>query len=181
MKKRKFDDGGMAGDELEAANNSPESIAIRDEMMASAPKAQPQKQSFKDAFAEARSGGAKTFEWNGKKFTTEMAKPSAAKAPARDTGDDTARMAARAPAPAKKSTYETPYDRMNRQNREAGKDVGSAVSSMMDRSGDRLVRSKPQAGSQKFLGAGYKSGGKVSASRRGDGIAQRGKTRGRLV
>ena len=34
--------------------------------------------SFKDAFAEARRGGGKTFEWNGKKYTTELAssKPS---------------------------------------------------------------------------------------------------------
>lgn len=29
--------------------------------------------------------------------------------------------------------------------------------------------------------AGYKKGGKVSASRRADGIAQRGKTKGRMV
>jgi hypothetical protein len=42
-----------------------------------------------------------------------------------DTGSDIGRMLARAPAPAKpastekKSSYETPYDRMNRQNREA--------------------------------------------------------------
>lgn len=31
------------------------------------------KQSFKDAFAAARKGGGKSFEWNGKKYTTEMA------------------------------------------------------------------------------------------------------------
>ena len=30
-------------------------------------------------------------------------------------------------------------------------------------------------------GPGMKNGGKVSASRRGDGIAQRGKTKGRMV
>lgn len=44
----------------------------------------PTKQSFKEAFAAARKGGGKTFEWNGKKYTTEMASaPSkaAAKAP----------------------------------------------------------------------------------------------------
>lgn len=32
-----------------------------------------------------------------------------------------------------------------------------------------------------YENAGYKKGGKVSASRRGDGIAQRGKTKGRMV
>ena len=34
---------------------------------------------------------------------------------------------------------------------------------------------------EKYRGDGYKSGGKVSASKRGDGIAQKGKTRGRMV
>lgn len=50
---------------------------------------------------------------------------AAGTAPVTDTGSDVGRMLARAPAPAKaapaekKSSYETPYDRMNRQNREA--------------------------------------------------------------
>ena len=35
--------------------------------------------------------------------------------------------------------------------------------------------------SQNALPFGMKKGGKVTASRRGDGIAQRGKTRGRMV
>ena len=38
------------------------------------------KTSFKQAFASARKGGEKTFEWNGKKYTTDVAKPAAAKA-----------------------------------------------------------------------------------------------------
>jgi hypothetical protein len=58
-----------------------------------------------------------------------VAKPAAeektATAKVTDTGSDIGRMLARAPAPAKtasaekKSSYETSYDRMNRQNREA--------------------------------------------------------------
>ena len=40
----------------------------------------PKKTSFKEAFASARKGGEKTFEWNGKKYTTDVAKPSAPKA-----------------------------------------------------------------------------------------------------
>ena len=32
---------------------------------------------FKEAFREARKAGDKTFMWNGKKYTTEMAKPKA--------------------------------------------------------------------------------------------------------
>jgi len=41
--------------------------------MAAAPKPQ----NFKSAFADARSAGDKTFEFGGKKYTTELAKPSA--------------------------------------------------------------------------------------------------------
>ena len=37
------------------------------------------------------------------------------------------------------------------------------------------------AGDTKFLKPKYKAGGKVSASSRADGIAQRGKTKGRIV
>jgi hypothetical protein len=41
--------------------------------------------SFKEAFAAARKGGAKTFEYKGKKYTTELAsaKPSTPKQPSR--------------------------------------------------------------------------------------------------
>ena len=34
---------------------------------------------FKEAFAHFRKKGAKTFEWNGKKYTTELAKPKGKK------------------------------------------------------------------------------------------------------
>lgn len=38
------------------------------------------KMSFKEAFAAARKDGDKTFTWEGKRYTTELAKPSSAKA-----------------------------------------------------------------------------------------------------
>jgi hypothetical protein len=41
--------------------------------MAETTKLAPAKTDFKSAFASARSAGAKTFEWNGKKYTTETA------------------------------------------------------------------------------------------------------------
>jgi len=60
MKKmKKFNDGGMTEDDVYAK-----------------PLA---KASFKEAFAEARSAGDKTFEYMGKKYTTDMA-PSTPKA-----------------------------------------------------------------------------------------------------
>lgn len=73
-------------------------------------------------------------------YTRKMGAAAAETAPATvtDTGSDMSRMLARAPAPAKaapakaapaekKSSYETPYDRMNRQNREAESSRRSAA------------------------------------------------------
>jgi hypothetical protein len=41
------------------------------------------KETFKEAFASARKAGKGTFTWNGRKYTTEMAKPAAKSAPAK--------------------------------------------------------------------------------------------------
>lgn len=52
------------------------------------------KQSFKQAFAENRKAGNSTFEWNGKKYSTEVA-----------TGKQAPRMAAKSSAPAGGKTF----------------------------------------------------------------------------
>lgn len=189
-KPRRFQEGGVTDEDLMAANASEDPIAELNARKGwtggqeAVEPAAPRKQSFKEAFAEARRGGGKTFEWNGKKYTTEMAgaKPAAPKAAAKpaamDTGDETARLRARAPAP--KPKYETPYDRMNRRNREE-----SAARSASRPSGqDRILRNvRPgEVNPKTLLPTAMKKGGSVSkASGRADGIAQRGKTRGRLV
>jgi hypothetical protein len=85
------------------------------------------KASFKEAFADARAAGDKTFEYMGKKYSTEMAKPK---------------------APAKRKSL-------------PGKAAEGKMSDVV----------------------GAKKGGMVksSASKRGDGCAIKGKTRGRMV
>ncbi len=60
--------------------------------------------SFKDAFREARAAGDKTFTWRGKSYTTALR--------SQDYGDESARMAARAPAP-KASASTTPATTTN--------------------------------------------------------------------
>jgi hypothetical protein len=183
-KTKRYDEGGVTKDELEIANASEDPIqelnrikGFTDTEDSSSPA--PKKQSFKEAFAEARKGGGKTFEWEGKKYTTDLASgnkptPKAAK-PA-------------APAPAKPvEKYETPYDRKNRQNREAGIDFDSMVGKLKNRitnapnSGqDRILTGiKKKSDENKMMGnTGLKNGGKVSsASKRADGCAIRGKTR----
>ncbi len=199
MATKRFNAGGVTDDDLTQANASDDPIGKLNELKGwtesgsgtgdFAPAPQPKKQSFKEAFAEARKGGGKTFEWNGKKYTTEMAggasKPAQKAAPVTDTGDDTARLMSRAPAPAKKPAYETSYDRMNRQNREAAAAKSSAASgeraTLMKNMRERDF-GKGKIDSKTMLPTkGYKSGGSVSASRRADGIAMRGKTRGKMV
>ena len=114
----------------------------------------------------------------------EEAAPAAPVAPRRapakvtDTGDELARLAARTRKPA----YETAYDRMNRQNREASAAKGAA------RDAERATLAKnireKRVGTvnpKTLLPTGMKKGGSVSASRRADGIAMRGKTRGKMV
>lgn len=189
-KHRRFAEGGATAEDLEAANASEDPIAELNARKGwtgsteAAEPAAPRKQSFKEAFAEARRAGGKTFEWNGKKYTTELAgsKPSAPAAkPSTDTGDETARLSARAPAPAAKPKpkYETAYDRMNRRNREEA----AARSAATPKGQDRILRDvRPgQVNPKTLLPTGMKKGGVVSkASGRADGCAQRGKTRGKI-
>ena len=96
---------------------------------------------FKEAFAAARKEGDKTFEWRGKKYTTELAKPEKSfKEKAKSSGFASAETKG-----------------------------GAALMTRKDR-----MKDKPMAKMAK--------GGSVSsASKRGDGCAIKGKTRGRMV
>ena len=84
-------------------------------------------------------------------------------------------------ASSKKPTYETPYDRARREDREAGRDIGSVVESLKNRiatAGDRgevLKDARIRKDEQKFMGSGMKKGGKVkekTPSVKGWGIAR---------
>lgn len=117
---------------------------------------------FKEAFAAARRAGDKTFSWGGKKFTTELA--GAKKST--DTGDETARLLARKPA----LKYQSLQDRKRSYEAERAKSgVGMYGTTKRERS--PLPTASDMA---------YKKGG-MTASKRADGIAQRGKTKGTIV
>lgn len=178
---------GEFGSDVTLANESSDPIGELNKLRKwtdteESPAAPEKKLSFKEAFASARKSGDKTFEWEGKKYTTELAseKKSAPK-PSVDTGDDAARKAAMRPKAA--AAYETPYDRMNRQNREAAaarkseKDSERAILRENVRSGTS-GRTNPKTLLPMKKGGMVKSS---SASKRADGIAQRGKTRGRMM
>lgn len=92
-------------------------------------------------------------------------------------GGPTAAQASSNAGLASKSTYETPYDRSRREDREAGRDFDSLVGGLADRvrtagdrGGDRLLRdARIRKDEQTFMGSGnYKKGGSV----KGWGIAR---------
>jgi hypothetical protein len=136
--------------------------------------------SFKEAFASARGAGDKTFEWQGKKYTTELAspKPSKAAEPAPKPPKESETESKPVKAAAK---YETPYDRMNRINREeaAARKAAKANEPAPKRSGYTIPKSSEFTG---MGGMKFAKGGSVSsASKRADGCAVKGKTKGRFV
>lgn len=143
MKKR-YNDGGLPDyerepDEQDRKQQEGAMAEYTDRKEKEAIMAKPlAKASFKEAFAEARENGDKTFEWGGKKYSTEMAKPSFA---------DKAKKAGFSSAETK---------------------GGAALMTRKDRKDDKPMKKMAK-------------GGSVSASRRGDGCAVRGKTRGRMV
>jgi len=93
----------------EAVEYEGEKIAKPLREAAEAAKAEPMKMaSFGEAFKEARGRGDKTFEYMGKKYTTEMAKPKSkskvlAGPRVTDTGDESERLSKRRPSPIQKS------------------------------------------------------------------------------
>jgi len=120
---------------------------------------EPKKMSFKEAFAAARKAGDKTFEFQGKKYSTRT----------------------------KEEPSEKTLDRVARKQSE--EDKGPSESDI-----DRMVKKfdKPKSNLGEFGSRGknprpanppmFKKGGSVSsASKRADGCAIRGKTKGRMV
>jgi len=171
---------GEDGSEVEVggANPAPETAMTELPPMPEA-QATAKPASFKEAFAAARKGGAKTFDYNGKKFTTDLASAPAKAAP----------MAAgpgRAPAPpARKMVQETVADRAesygNKRADARAADTASDTAETARLRQRNMPSSKFDASkvdSKTLLPKRMASGGSVSS--RADGIAQRGKTRGRV-
>lgn len=186
--------------------------------------AAPAAKTFKQSFAAARRAGDKTFEFEGKKYTTELA-ASKAKASAPDESSaETARIKRRADE-ASKAAYGEEKQRQARMAKEQALEKVSPESALIGGGGLRAMKmlaeglaakqaakeaaktmgrrpekditprparltNEPLKIGREPLKIGMKKGGAVkshssggsmsSASKRGDGIAQRGKTRGRI-
>lgn len=181
-RKRRFDDGGEI-DALEEANKSAP-IDVEP-----GPKAQPESEkpkTFSQAFAEARRAGEKSFTWNGKKYGTEMASSKSSSAPVsgRPRGESeppsvTRQLADRAAADVMnaRSASEARAAKARQAEAEMQRETrGKAVERRTPRISMAGVNPKTMLPT-----SGYAKGGSVSVSKRADGIAQRGKTRGTMV
>jgi hypothetical protein len=124
--------------------------------------------SFKEAFASARKGGGKTFEFNGKKYTTELASSAASKPAAKSAGSNYSNEGRNktpsAPADVTKMSVSERFKASRSKSREGTTDTRSV--------NDRI---RSAFGMAK---GGMANGGSFRSS--ANGIAQRGKTRGKV-
>jgi hypothetical protein len=141
---------------------------------------------FQQAFADARKSGDKTFEFNGKQYTTQLKEEApAAKASSSKAGPSATPSAGSQMGPGSSSTKDTAPAKKESQGSMSIGDTDYAKS----------VRASQADGESGFLGkrmreamgSSYKKGGSVkkmasggSASSRADGCAQRGKTKGMM-
>ena len=148
--------------------------------------------SFGEAFKDARGRGDKTFEYMGKKYSTETAggKKSAAPAPAAKSETKPKAGSYGEAARSGRTLGDLMTESANERERLAeavrsGKEktLGTKLREGFGRFGRALLTGQPQGGMKK--GGKVKKmakGGSVgSASKRADGCAQRGKTRGKMV
>jgi len=160
--------------------------------------------SFKEAFAAARKAGDKTFTFNGKKYTTELKgekkassrdaevpPPMSQTSPASMTGKERASEMARIQARGGKDRMgESAAGRVMQSLMGRPEESGAAAAAPSRATpsfadlGGMTMREKMAA----MRGQGMKKGGSVkakpkmsSASKRADGCAMKGKTRGRMV
>ena len=118
----------------------------REEIAATAPKTEAKpaakKETFREAFARNRAAGKDTFTWNGKKYTTEMAKPTPRAPAAKAAPVDTRR-----PGPTRERAADMPP--MARSDASTSRGVRSDATPRPDASTSRGVRAAAPAPAQK--------------------------------
>jgi hypothetical protein len=154
--------------------------------------------SFKQAFAQARLDGKPTFPWNGKTYTTELASAKPMSAPSvipggNESAAETARLKT---AEAKAATRPAPATKAEEKPKKEPEVAKTKTKYVRNASGkmvpvedtEPVVPTKtkpminPRTGREMSKGGNVKKfakGGSVSS--RGDGIAKKGHTKGRMV
>ena len=151
-------------------------------------------QTFKEAFASARGAGDKTFEWQGKKYTTDLAsskpatKPAAEKAVEKPAKSVTKIESASAPMA---RSIKSDIDELANSRASMGSVNMLPSGRMSPEKKEEVIKPTPKRSNytvpkaSEFTGMGgmkFAKGGSVSsASKRADGCAVKGKTKGRFV
>lgn len=174
-------EAGKYGIASKAKQEAPETVVAEEKKISP--------RSFKEAFAEARRRGDKTFMYKGELIATKLAKPKdpikqvkvesaeevtdTSSKPAKTAKEKMAEIVSRTPLRNPQGGINV--ENMLRRNQEIGA-TGMKESARQA----RVDRIRKNVGSN-LETYGMKKGGQVtSASKRADGIAQRGKTRGRI-
>jgi hypothetical protein len=144
--------------------------------------------SFGDAFKAARKQGLGTFTWRGKKYTTDTKEEKADK-----TLDDEVEVKSKRPNFTEIYKRDTvtdktgmgqrgPSGRGGKRNLNVDQKIGESIRAT-SAGFDKKYKDEGSVFSRLARGAGFRKGGSVksSASKRADGIAVRGKTRGKMV
>ena len=148
---KRYSEGGEV-DAMEEANQSAESQDIAKSMGAGERNTEsdkPEYKSFKEAFAAERKAGNKTFEYMGKKYTTDVT----SRTEARDTGSDVARKAASYPKPAPRAQTQRDLAEAYVAKRAAAR-AEEAAADKTPRGQDRILTGiKKNAGENKLMGS----------------------------
>ena len=155
---------------------------------------------FQQAFKDARASGETEFEFNGKKYNTKYKEEASAPAKkasapeAKQISSDPAKDTSKAPAEEKPFRSKNLTDLIGLSSnvkkttteptpKEDSKEASGDKKSWWTTPNANLQRGSLPSGKEirAALGSSYKKGGSVSsASKRADGIAQKGKTRGKM-
>ena len=159
------------GDERVAMARAPARMASNEEVRAAAEEGAAKSQTFKEAFKAAKDGS--TFSWNGKQYKKEYA---SAKKPAASQS-----LSSRVPVPEPvKPKAEKKYEGPKYQSlQDRARDYAAA----REKSGVSMYgfrKATPREPLPTASDQAYKKGG-MTASKRADGAAVRGKTRGKLI
>jgi hypothetical protein len=177
-KVKKYADGGDIDADFGARNEGP----AGDDSYTPAPKAEPKTRG--EAFRAARTAGDKTFEFEGKKYTTDLAKPKAKEEAPKSVKSPgiMQRMRDKDTAMVKSAQSKT---RQSNADLGAGNAGPSGTGGRL--TGDRMSPAYGQGRVNPDTMLAMKKGGAVkkyasggSVSSRADGCAQRGKTKGMM-
>jgi hypothetical protein len=195
-KARRYAEGGYADTEDSAFDMPAPKESMAEAAQLVAPEKEEKSETFKEAFAKARRAGDKTFDWKGKTYSTKAAGES--KSETKPTAPAERKSAASTESkPATRTTSFPPGSLAGKIARSQGaasdfpEPTNSSVGEKSARQRQETMDMFSRMGKkfQRYMGTqetrdrlkaeGYAKGG-MTASKRADGIAQRGKTRGKV-